>query len=60
MHMQVKKKAFGIKLQAANDPCYTGSVFDGDSYIILQTRKKDRMFVRDIYFWLGQDQHPQL
>lgn len=52
---QVKKKQFGIKLQARNDPCYKGSFFDGDSYIILQTRKRDRLYVRDIFFWLGAE-----
>jgi hypothetical protein len=37
------------------DPKSYGQFYDGDSYIVLQTRKVEDKFVYDIFFWLGEN-----
>jgi len=44
--------------QPLDDDCYKGSLWDGDSYIILQTKYKpgsETALERHIYFWLGKE-----
>eukprot|EP00041_Stephanoeca_diplocostata_P024948 m.642436 g.642436 ORF g.642436 m.642436 type:complete len:265 (-) comp22639_c0_seq17:2305-3099(-) len=36
-----------------DDDCYDGVFFEGDSYIILQTKMRNNAFERHIFFWLG-------
>jgi len=52
----VKKKDFGVRVQDVNDPCNRGSFFEGDSYIILHTKRtRSGALTRDIFFWLGAE-----
>lgn len=36
-----------------DEDCYDGVFFEGDSYIILQTKMRNNAFERHIFFWLG-------
>ncbi len=46
---------FQVVKKAPSDPCYSGKFFAGDSYIILQTKKRENALERHIFFWLGKD-----
>lgn len=46
---------FQVVKKPASDPSYQGTFFQGDSYIILQTKKRDNALERHIFFWLGAD-----
>eukprot|EP00039_Didymoeca_costata_P010163 m.136190 g.136190 ORF g.136190 m.136190 type:complete len:840 (+) comp14725_c0_seq1:125-2644(+) len=44
---------FQVVRKPTSDPAYLGKFFSGDSYIILQTKKKASALERHIFFWLG-------
>lgn len=46
---------FQVVKKAPTDECYKGHLYQGDSYIVLQTKQRDNALERHIFFWLGKD-----